>query len=180
MFSGRPRNAIGSWNCYPTSQLHGVMASATPFEDLTADFTCPICLEWFWEPVALPCGHLYCQACIDKAWRTLGSEAICPQCRKQFPERSYTLCQLLGTLIHRIRKISPGEAEEGRCSEATRTESVPRQNYAQFPGATKPYKVLWDPNRTLMFCCETMGVSSEMDQEILEKRTKADMVSIID
>ncbi|XP_060111513.1 nuclear factor 7, brain-like [Heteronotia binoei] len=116
------------------------MASATPFEDLTLDFACPICLEWFQEPVALPCGHLYCQACIETAWRTLGGEAVCPQCRKPFPERTYTPCWLLGTLIHRIRKMNPGEAEEGRCSEVVRAESVQQQNHARFSEVTKWYK----------------------------------------
>ncbi|KAL8176512.1 UNVERIFIED_CONTAM: hypothetical protein K2H54_035840 [Gekko kuhli] len=110
------------------------------FEDLTSDFACPICLEWFGEPVALLCGHLYCQACIETAWRAPGTEPICPQCRKQFPEKTYTPCRLLGTLIHRIRKMNPGEAEEGRCSEAVRTESVRHQDHAQFPEATKWYK----------------------------------------
>lgn len=127
------------------------MASSTPFEDLTPDFACSVCLEWFWEPVSLPCGHLYCQACIETVWGIPDSELVCPQCRKQFPERRYTPCKLLGTLIHRIRGISPGEAEEGRPSETTCGESPLGQNRKLLPAqeATRWYKVCLDPGRTL-------------------------------
>nr|XP_028559988.1 nuclear factor 7, brain-like [Podarcis muralis] len=116
------------------------MASSTHFEDLVTDFSCPVCLEWFWEPVALPCGHLYCQACIEAAWGVPGSKPICPQCREQFPERRYTLCKLLGTLIHRIGGMRVGEAEEGRCTEPR--ESAPRQNgtLTSVQETTKLYK----------------------------------------
>ncbi|XP_042328809.1 zinc-binding protein A33-like [Sceloporus undulatus] len=118
------------------------MALATLFEDLVPDFSCPICLEWFWEPVALPCGHLYCQACIETAWGAHGSKHICPQCREEFPEKRYTPCKLLGTLVHRIGRINPGEAEEGRRSSANCRESTLQQKHAMLPvcEATNWYK----------------------------------------
>ncbi|XP_062992984.1 uncharacterized protein LOC134405669 [Elgaria multicarinata webbii] len=118
------------------------MASSMLFEDLTPDFSCPVCLEWFWEPVALPCGHLYCQACIETAWGPHSSKPICPQCREQFSEKRYAPCKLLGTLICRIRGMHPGEAEEGRRSGADSRESGLRQDRTRLPlhEATKCYK----------------------------------------
>lgn len=104
------------------------MASSPLFDDLTPDFACPVCLQWFREPVALPCGHLYCRACIETVWGAPKIKLSCPQCRKQFPEKRYTPCKLLGTLIHRIRGMNPEEAEEGRPREVSCKEPVPSQN----------------------------------------------------
>lgn len=122
-----------------------VMASSILFEDLTQDFACPVCLEWFCEPVSLPCGHLYCCACIETVWGSPGNEFICPQCRKQFPERRYIPCKLLGTLIHRIRGINPREPEEGQLSETTCGESLLCQDRMLHATqkATRWYKVGW-------------------------------------
>ncbi|KAJ7314149.1 hypothetical protein JRQ81_006089 [Phrynocephalus forsythii] len=92
------------------------MASYTLFEDLAPDFSCAICLECLQEPVALPCGHLYCQACIETLWGAHSSKLICPQCREKFPEKRYIPCKLLGTLICRIKGMNPGAAEDGRHS----------------------------------------------------------------
>uniref|UniRef100_A0ABM5EIN9 E3 ubiquitin-protein ligase TRIM69-like n=1 Tax=Pogona vitticeps TaxID=103695 RepID=A0ABM5EIN9_9SAUR len=93
------------------------MASFMLFEDLTPDFSCSICLECFWEPVSLPCGHLYCRACLEALWGDHSSKPICPQCREIFPEKRYIPCKLLGTLIRRIRGMDLGGAEDGQ--EAT-------------------------------------------------------------
>ncbi|KAG8447198.1 hypothetical protein GDO86_014604 [Hymenochirus boettgeri] len=38
------------------------MASA----DLRDDLNCPICTDIYTDPVTLPCGHNYCQGCIEK------------------------------------------------------------------------------------------------------------------
>ncbi|XP_044278479.1 zinc-binding protein A33-like [Varanus komodoensis] len=118
------------------------MASSMMFEDLTPDFSCPVCLEYFSEPVTLPCGHLYCQACIEAAWATCDSRPTCPQCREPFPEKTYVPCKLLGTLIHRIQGLSSREAEEGRCSEADRRVSKLPRDRVQLPvrEAMKGYK----------------------------------------
>lgn len=43
------------------------------------DLTCPICLNVYFKPVKLPCGHLLCQECLERSLdiSTLG----CPICR---------------------------------------------------------------------------------------------------
>lgn len=60
-------------------------------EDLKAELTCPICMDLFQEPRRLPCGHVYCRACLQdmltrKYLHTRSSERIlsCPECRQQY------------------------------------------------------------------------------------------------
>ncbi|XP_067391380.1 nuclear factor 7, brain-like [Emydura macquarii macquarii] len=90
------------------------MASSAPqFGSLSEEFSCPVCLDWLQDPVTLPCGHLYCQACIERAWGTAGLLPACPECREPCPDRRYAPCRLLGKLISQARGLSPGGAEEG-------------------------------------------------------------------
>nr|AAX12162.1 bloodthirsty [Chaenocephalus aceratus] len=51
---------------------------------LTEDqFLCSICLDVFTDPVAIPCGHNFCKACISEHWdRNVPSQ--CPNCKKVF------------------------------------------------------------------------------------------------
>lgn len=50
-----------------------------------SDFTCPICLDPFWQPVRTVCGHAFCEACLLKAVLTQLSQQTpdisCPLCR---------------------------------------------------------------------------------------------------
>ena len=48
--------------------------------------TCPICLELFDNPKALPCLHAFCLKCLQGQFhdKSSGDEASCPICRKDF------------------------------------------------------------------------------------------------
>nr|XP_023956593.1 nuclear factor 7, ovary-like [Chrysemys picta bellii] len=99
------------------------MASPAPqLRSLFEEFSCPVCLDWLQDPVTLPCGHVYCQGCIETTWGTLGVPPACPECREPCPDRRYAPCRLLTKLIDQARGLSPGGAEEGarpggRCQE---------------------------------------------------------------
>ncbi|XP_054457944.1 E3 ubiquitin-protein ligase TRIM39-like [Anoplopoma fimbria] len=49
-------------------------------------FQCTICHQVFTDPVTTPCGHNFCQACIQNVWDS--SEVCqCPTCNKPFTSR---------------------------------------------------------------------------------------------
>lgn len=52
-------------------------------EDLMADNTCTICLDMFYKPSKLPCGHYFCIHCL-RNW--MKKNRICPNCRAEIPE----------------------------------------------------------------------------------------------
>ncbi|XP_074550024.1 E3 ubiquitin/ISG15 ligase TRIM25-like isoform X2 [Halichoeres trimaculatus] len=51
---------------------------------LEEELTCSICLSTFDCPVTLPCGHNFCQDCLQAHWKDSYS---CPQCRTLFPTK---------------------------------------------------------------------------------------------
>ncbi|XP_068569654.1 E3 ubiquitin-protein ligase TRIM39-like [Cebidichthys violaceus] len=54
-------------------------------------FKCCICLEVFFEPVSIPCGHSFCFTCITSHWDN--SHAVsCPKCHTAFEGRP-ELCE---------------------------------------------------------------------------------------
>lgn len=62
--------------------------SSKPEEQLAYELSCPICLHLYSDPVALPCGHNYCQACIcktiDSTEKSRDSVPRCPECREEY------------------------------------------------------------------------------------------------
>ncbi|KAI4798738.1 hypothetical protein KUCAC02_020515 [Chaenocephalus aceratus] len=54
---------------------------------LTEDqFLCSICLDVFTDPIAIPCGHNFCKACISQHWDR-NVQLKCPNCNKLFYKR---------------------------------------------------------------------------------------------
>ncbi|KAG5282269.1 hypothetical protein AALO_G00054140, partial [Alosa alosa] len=53
---------------------------------LEAELTCSICLNTFENPVTLPCGHNFCQGCLDESWKE-SFILFCPQCRHLYPSK---------------------------------------------------------------------------------------------
>nr|XP_033481676.1 E3 ubiquitin/ISG15 ligase TRIM25 isoform X1 [Epinephelus lanceolatus]XP_033481677.1 E3 ubiquitin/ISG15 ligase TRIM25 isoform X1 [Epinephelus lanceolatus] len=47
------------------------------------ELTCPICLQLFSEPVSLPCGHIYCLACLQTMEEGLDQHS-CPECQVEY------------------------------------------------------------------------------------------------
>ncbi|KAM8738471.1 E3 ubiquitin/ISG15 ligase TRIM25 [Acanthopagrus schlegelii] len=49
---------------------------------------CPVCQDFFTDPVTLPCGHDFCLTCIQAVWETDGSHQaplFCPECQIFLP-----------------------------------------------------------------------------------------------
>ncbi|XP_043942853.1 zinc-binding protein A33-like [Protopterus annectens] len=88
------------------------------------EFSCPVCLETFKDPVIVACGHNFCKSCINKVWDST-KILSCPECREEFLERKYTVNRLLATLVGRVQKNNPGQREESRAPDQKGEAHVP-------------------------------------------------------
>ncbi|XP_043534220.1 nuclear factor 7, brain-like isoform X2 [Chiloscyllium plagiosum] len=86
---------------------------------LTEEVICPICLDFFTDPVILECGHNFCRSCITQSWEKQEINS-CPECRQEFPDRSLTENRALANLIEKARtlNLNPQEKEsKHHCEE---------------------------------------------------------------
>ncbi|KAM9119092.1 zinc finger protein RFP-like [Pangshura tecta] len=97
------------------------MAAANPLKSLQEEATCPLCLEYFTEPVTLECGHNFCRACIAQCWEGSDTAASCPQCRETVKERNLRLNRQLGNVVEIAKQLSlqaaKGAGGDGVCGE---------------------------------------------------------------
>ncbi|XP_003423545.2 tripartite motif-containing protein 75-like [Loxodonta africana] len=48
---------------------------------IQAEANCPICLDYFRDPVTIKCGHNFCRSCIQQSWEGQQNRFPCPVCR---------------------------------------------------------------------------------------------------
>eukprot|EP00058_Branchiostoma_floridae_P012614 XP_002598102.1 hypothetical protein BRAFLDRAFT_85680 [Branchiostoma floridae] len=65
----------------PTSRTDAVWGKGH-HHDFKEELSCCICLELFTRPKVLPCGHIFCQGCLQNLTRS-GGAFKCPICRQQ-------------------------------------------------------------------------------------------------
>ncbi|XP_078251735.1 zinc-binding protein A33-like [Rhinoraja longicauda] len=82
------------------------MASMAQSECWTEDVVCPICLDFFTDPVSLECGHNFCRSCITQSWDREGRNS-CPECREEFADRSLRVNRALVSITEKARTLSP-------------------------------------------------------------------------
>nr|XP_033771614.1 uncharacterized protein LOC117346323 [Geotrypetes seraphini] len=91
------------------------MAAANPAESLQEEASCPICLDYFTDPVLLDCGHNYCRSCITQTWEGRGTNFPCPQCRETSLIRNLRPNRQLANITEIAKKLS-------RCSVRPKEE----------------------------------------------------------
>ncbi|XP_072113507.1 zinc-binding protein A33-like [Mobula birostris] len=95
------------------------MASKRQVESLTEEVICPICLDFFTDPVILECGHNFCRSCITRCWEREERNS-CPECREEIADRTLRVNRALANLSEKARKLNLNPKEkEGKlhCEE---------------------------------------------------------------
>ncbi|XP_051899476.1 uncharacterized protein LOC127585818 [Pristis pectinata] len=87
------------------------MASKGQVESLTEEAICPICLDFFADPVILECGHNFCRSCITRCWEREERNS-CPECREVFADRTLRVNRALTSLSEKLRKLSLNPKEK--------------------------------------------------------------------
>ncbi|XP_069775536.1 LOW QUALITY PROTEIN: nuclear factor 7, ovary-like [Narcine bancroftii] len=89
------------------------MASKHQNESWTEEVICPICLDFFTDPVILECGHNFCRSCITQIWEGEGRNS-CPECREEFVDGTLRVNRALASLAKKARKLNLNPAEKER------------------------------------------------------------------
>ncbi|XP_032872967.1 nuclear factor 7, brain-like [Amblyraja radiata] len=87
------------------------MASKQQVASLTEETLCPICLDFFTDPVILECGHNFCRSCITQSWDREERNS-CPECREQFTDRTLKVNRALARLSEKARTLSLNTEEK--------------------------------------------------------------------
>ncbi|XP_024074739.1 zinc finger protein RFP-like isoform X1 [Terrapene carolina triunguis] len=97
------------------------MAAENPMESLQEEVTCPICLEYFTEPVTLECGDNFCRACVTQCWQGSDTDFSCPQCRETVQQRNLKLNRQLANVLEIVKQLNlhkaKGAGGDGVCGE---------------------------------------------------------------
>ncbi|XP_069775831.1 E3 ubiquitin-protein ligase TRIM39-like isoform X1 [Narcine bancroftii] len=92
------------------------MANFDALKSMREEAVCPICLEFFAEPVTIDCGHNFCRVCIEQHWWSERGAATCPQCRTRLPRNSARPNCFVANMVENVRKLSLDERQpELRC-----------------------------------------------------------------
>ncbi|XP_062904054.1 zinc-binding protein A33-like isoform X2 [Mobula hypostoma] len=87
------------------------MASKGQVESWTEEVICPICLDFFTEPVSLECGHYFCRSCIIRCWEREARNS-CPECREEIADRTLRVNRVLANLSEKARKLNLNRKEK--------------------------------------------------------------------
>ncbi|XP_078272429.1 zinc-binding protein A33-like [Rhinoraja longicauda] len=87
------------------------MASKEQVESWSEEVVCPICLDFFTDPVSLECGHNFCRSCITQSWDREERNS-CPECREVFTDRSLRVSRALARLAEKARTLSLNRTEK--------------------------------------------------------------------
>ncbi|KAK4200563.1 putative ATP-dependent protease [Triangularia verruculosa] len=126
---------------------------------LRPEFNCPICFELFEEPVTTPCGHTYCQPCLQTI-TGLCEDFSCPVCRQSLTLHGkpflspYPENRVLAKLIS---LLCPDELE-------ARKETKPEPTQEEIP----------------VFVCATAVPSMMMQLHVFEPRYRLMMQRALD
>ncbi|NXL88513.1 TRI27 protein, partial [Alectura lathami] len=82
------------------------MAAPNSAANLPSEACCPICVEYFRDPVSIHCGHNFCRLCITRCWEWSTGNFSCPQCKETAAERSLRPNRELARVLEIAKKLS--------------------------------------------------------------------------
>ncbi|CAJ1426855.1 unnamed protein product [Effrenium voratum] len=92
-------------------------------EEIPPHLECAICMKLLLEPVSVPCGHTFCQSCLDQA---LGYRNLCAVCRAPVPPGQAVNVIIRSVIVDQYpRALASRQAEqqeEVRMAERTSEE----------------------------------------------------------
>ncbi|CAM5157595.1 unnamed protein product, partial [Eretmochelys imbricata] len=81
---------------------------ARPLRRLLEEAFCPICLEYFSDPVSMDYGHNFCRGCITEYHEKLEIEeagVFCPQCRSKVKKEKSQANRQLARMVENIQQL---------------------------------------------------------------------------
>ncbi|XP_026550076.1 zinc finger protein RFP-like [Notechis scutatus] len=95
--------------------------------EMGQEATCPLCLDFFEQPMVLSCGHNFCRDCLAQ----LGPEASCPQCRAKVEPSSACLNRALANMVCLVKRLqlSEGAQEESSGQRLCQEHGQPLQSF---------------------------------------------------
>ncbi|XP_073733037.1 E3 ubiquitin-protein ligase TRIM69 isoform X5 [Callorhinus ursinus] len=103
--SSRPSSNIDPGNYGEVHDLITQIPSKVQIQDITKELHCPLCNDWFCDPLMLSCGHNFCQACIQNFWKQQAKETFCPECKMVCQYSNCTFNLVLEKLVEKIKKL---------------------------------------------------------------------------
>ncbi|XP_078272300.1 zinc-binding protein A33-like [Rhinoraja longicauda] len=107
------------------------MASKDKVDSWSEEVVCPICLDFFTDPVILECGHNYCRSCIPQSWGREWRNS-CPECRAEITDRTLKVNRALANIAEKARALSLNTEEKGSnlfCEEHQEEKKQFCENY---------------------------------------------------
>ncbi|KAM6472523.1 zinc finger protein RFP-like [Liasis olivaceus] len=133
------------------SAEEAAMAAGAPVQDLLKVATCPLCQDYFQDPVLIPeCGHNFCRSCLTRSWEGSPSEASCPQCGQLFLTRDILANRQLVSVAEIAQRCDPRGEEGGSFCGTHR----------------KPLKLFCQDDETLI-CVDCDQSQEHMDHRVI-------------
>ncbi|XP_034548297.1 zinc-binding protein A33 [Notolabrus celidotus] len=146
-------------------------------EALALELTCPICLALFSDPVSLPCGHVYCLACLQTMGEGL-DQYSCPDCQAEYKGtnalvKSFKMCSIIETYKASAMKVNP-DAEPSDVvtvrSDQIKSGSTERPLSSDQDQSTGKGKVeMEEPKFRLASQVTELGLKLELAESVLRK-----------
>lgn len=95
---------------------------------------CPVCLEFFCEPLTLNCGHTFCRLCLFQATRLAPDGRSCPECRAIIDIKDPAAHPSNERLEANLKEVVPAADIAARAqADATKLQEILETRKGQLP-----------------------------------------------